>query len=375
VTTPERVRVLIVDDSALMRKLLADLLGERPEIEVVGKARDGLEAIELAGRLRPDVVTLDVEMPNLSGLEALPGILDAHEVPVVMVSALTQEGAAVTLEALELGAVDFLPKPDRHQLAQLRGARDLLVAKVLAASRSRVVRPRGRAARPAPRPAAPKAPRDPSTAAPIHPPGRPSACLAIGISTGGPQALNHVLRDVAPPTPPILIVQHMPARFTTVFAERLNRVSSLTIKEAEDGDLLAPSTAYVAPGGRHMAIVGTPATARIAITDGPAVSGHRPSVDVLFRSAAATYSAAAVGVIMTGMGRDGVEGCRAILAAGGRTLGQDEATSVVYGMNRAAFVEGVVNSQFALDDLPAILSRFSGLADRGTGDTRHGEGP
>jgi two-component system chemotaxis response regulator CheB len=371
VTTPERVRVLIVDDSALMRKLLADLLSERPEIEVVGKARDGLEAIELAGRLKPDVVTLDVEMPNLSGLEALPALLDAHEVPVVMVSALTQEGAAVTLEALELGAVDFLPKPDRHQLAQIRGARDLLVAKVLAASRSRVVRPRGRAARPAPRPAPARAARDLADGTPMPlPPGGPPACLVIGISTGGPQALNQVFRDVAPPTPPILIVQHMPARFTAVFAERLNRVCPLSIKEAADGDILAPSAAFVAPGGRHMAVLGTPATARIAINDAPPVSGHRPSVDVLFRSAASTFGASVVGVIMTGMGRDGVEGCRAILAAGGRTLGQDEATSVVYGMNRAAFVEGAVNAQFALDDLPAIISRLPILADRVTGETR-----
>lgn len=175
-----------------------------------------------------------------------------------------------------------------------------------------------------------------------------------------------------PPTPPIVVVQHILAGFTSVFAERLNRVAPLTIKMAEDGEPVAPSTVYIAPGARHMSVVGTPAHPRIAIADGPPVSGHRPSVDVLFRSVAGVFGPTAVGIIMTGMGGDGVEGCRAILDAGGRTFGQDEATSVVYGMNRAAFVEGAVGAQFALDDLPALIARLSAAADR---DARRADAP
>jgi two-component system chemotaxis response regulator CheB len=366
---PDRVRVLIVDDSALMRKLLADLLRSEPGVEVVGAARDGFEAIAMAGRLKPDVVTLDVEMPGLSGLEALPALLDAHECPVVMVSALTQEGADVTLAALEMGAVDFLPKPDRYQLAAIRGARDLLVAKVLAASQSRVVRPRRRVARPtpcnapAPATATASAPEDTDPTAEPDDASRPLTCVVIGISTGGPLALSQVFQDLVPPVPPILVVQHMPARFTAAFAERLDRVSRVSIKEAEEGDRVRPNRIHIAPGGRHMTVIGNPSSARATLCEGPAVSGHRPSVDVLFRSAAATFRSGTVGIIMTGMGRDGVEGCRAILAVSGHTFGQDEATSVVYGMNKAAYLEGVVGAQFALDELPAIIRGLPVFAD------------
>lgn len=353
-----RVRVLVVDDSALMRRLLTDLLGSSPEIEVVGLARDGREAVAQAARLKPDVITLDVEMPEVSGLDALPAILAVHEAPVVMVSALTQDGAEVTLQALELGAVDFLPKPQKNQLTEMRGVRDLLVAKVLAAAQSRVRRPRRTA--PA-HPAAPEAPapaaarprqRTATTAAPP-----PVACVAIGISTGGPQALSQVLPLLTPPLPPILIVQHMLAEFTSVFTQRLDRYTdpAIRVKLAQAADIVLPDQILIAPGGRHMALAGVPPRVRVVITDEPEVSGHRPSIDVLFRSAAQVYQSGLVGILMTGMGRDGVEGCKAIVAAGGFTLGQDEATSVVYGMNKAAFVEGAIKAQFSLLELPAIL--------------------
>jgi two-component system chemotaxis response regulator CheB len=194
----------------------------------------------------------------------------------------------------------------------------------------------------------------------------------LGISTGGPQALARVFRDVAPPAPPILVVQHMPARFTQVFAERLDRASPVSVKQAEEGDRVKPNRVLIAPGGRHMAVTGNPTLARVVLSEGPPVSGHRPSVDVLFRSAAATFGAATVGVIMTGMGQDGVEGCLAVLAAGGRTLGQDETTSVVYGMNKAAFQRGAVNAQFALDELPAILRRLPVFADQDGDNPRGG---
>ena len=365
-----RVRVLIVDDSALMRRLLSDLLSSAPEIEIVGTARDGREAVLQAVRLKPDVITLDVEMPEVSGLEALPALLAVHEAPVVMVSALTQEGADVTLQALELGAVDFMPKPERNQLAEMRANRDLLVAKVIAAAQSQVRRPRR-----APTPSsttslttrtALRRPLSPATRAVSQPvltsgPGQGARCLVIGISTGGPQALSQIFPLLAPPMSPILVVQHMPAQFTGIFAERLNRYSSLEVKQAEEGDLVLPDRILIAPGGRHMVVTGHLPQVRIALLDKPAVSGHRPSVDVLFLSVARVYQGAAVGLLMTGMGRDGVDGCKAILAAGGFTLGQDEDSSVVYGMNKAAFLEGAIKAQFALDDLPHIIRNITAL--------------
>jgi two-component system, chemotaxis family, protein-glutamate methylesterase/glutaminase len=369
-----RIRVLIVDDSALMRRLLSDLLSSVPEIEIVGTARDGREAVLQAARLKPDVITLDVEMPEVSGLEALPAILAVHPVPVVMVSALTQEGADVTLQALELGAVDFMAKPERNQLAEMRASRDLLVGKVLAAAQSRVRRPR----RVASSPSSSSTKTSPSTKSvtsrpPARPPGPPVTstsafasipnplCFVIGISTGGPQALSQVFPLLVPPLPPILVVQHMPAQFTGIFAERLNRYSTLPIKQAEEGDAVLPDRILIAPGGRHMVLIGHPPRVRIGLLDQPAVSGHRPSIDVLFQSAARAYQSAAIGLLMTGMGRDGVEGCKAILAARGFTLGQDEGTSVVYGMNKAAFLEGAVKAQFALDEFPHVIQNIAAL--------------
>jgi two-component system, chemotaxis family, protein-glutamate methylesterase/glutaminase len=377
----KRVRVLVVDDSALMRRLLCDLLGSAAEIEVVGTARDGREAVFQAVRLKPDVITLDVEMPEVSGLEALPLLLAAHEAPVIMVSALTQEGADVTLQALELGAVDFMPKPERNQLAEMRASADLLIAKVLTAAQSRVRRirrstslgagpsstsrsstgsirtPRSSRPRPAVAEAPAKPPPFPSAPATASPHGH--ACLLIGISTGGPQALSQVLPHLIPPTPPILVVQHMPAQFTGVFAARLDRCCALSVKEAAEGDPIVPNQVLIAPGGRHMALSGHAPRVRVTLSDDSQVSGHKPSVDVLFQSAARIYQSAAIGILMTGMGRDGVEGCKAILAAGGFTLGQDEATSVVYGMNKAAFIEGALKTQFALDELSGILNRIA----------------
>jgi two-component system, chemotaxis family, protein-glutamate methylesterase/glutaminase len=370
-----RLRVLVVDDSALMRRLLSDLLSSAPEIEIIGTARDGREAVLQAVRLKPDVITLDVEMPEVSGLEALPTLLAVQDGAVVMVSALTQEGADVTLQALELGAVDFVPKPEHNQLTEMRANRDLLVGKVLAAAQSR-----GRRRRHAPAPglkssvsstsssartATPlksrrlTSPRVTATTAPapVHSP----ACFVIGISTGGPQALSQIFPLLSPPLPPIVVVQHMLVQFTGIFAERLNRYSPLTIKQAEEGDLMLPDRVLIAPGGQHMNLTGHPPRVRVALSDEPPVRAHRPSIDVLFQSAARVYQAAVIGLLMTGMGRDGVEGCKAILAAGGFTFGQDEDTSVVYGMNKAAFLEGAIKAQFALDELPGILQKIAAL--------------
>jgi two-component system chemotaxis response regulator CheB len=366
-----RIRVLIVDDSALMRRLLTDLLSSAPEIEIAGTACNGREAVVQAARLKPDVITLDVEMPEVSGLEALPALLAVHEAPVVMVSALTQEGADVTLQALELGAVDFMPKPERNQLAEMRASRDLLVAKVLAASQSRVRRPRRATATSTSSLAGGSSSRERTSTRPLtRPLGPPTTaistaatvpgpiCLVIGISTGGPQALSQVFPLLVSPMPPLLVVQHMPAQFTGIFAERLNRYSTVSVKQAEEGDLVVSDRVLIAPGGQHMRLTGHPPRVRIALSDQAPVSGHRPSIDVLFQSAAEAYHSAAVGLLMTGMGRDGVNGCKAILASGGFTLGQDEATSVVYGMNKAAFLEGAIRAQFALDELPHIIQNI-----------------
>ncbi|WZP00215.1 chemotaxis response regulator protein-glutamate methylesterase [Isosphaeraceae bacterium EP7] len=360
----EPVRVLVVDDSALMRKLLAGILGLSPEITVVGSARDGTEAIELAQKLRPDVITLDVEMPGMSGLETLPLLFAVHEAPVIMVSVLTQERAAVTLEALELGAFDFLPKPTHHQLAELKALGEVLVGKVLAAAQSHVRRPGPRQPKPAARP--PSRQDIPTSQAPATTPTAAAEVVVIGISTGGPQALGQVFAGMSPPMPPILIVQHMPSGFTQVFAERLGRQCNLTVKEAEEGDRVLPDQILIAPGGRQMTLTGRSPRVHVSISDGPHVSGHKPSVDALFLSAAKVFGAATTGIIMTGMGRDGVEGCKSILAAGGLTLGQDEATSVVYGMNKAAFLEGGVRRQFALEELPEILARLARRKPRPT---------
>ena len=369
-----RVRVLVVDDSALMRRLLTDLLGSAPEIEIVGTARNGREAVLQAARLKPHVITLDVEMPEVSGLEALPALLAVHEVPVVMVSALTQEGADVTLQALELGAVDFMPKPERNQLAEIRASRDLLVAKVLAAAQSRVRRPRRASSSTTSTAASGTSVRDhtaprpfprctgagvPSISASAEAKETSPTCIVIGISTGGPQALSQILPLLASPLPPILIVQHMPAQFTGIFAERLNRYCRIPVKQAEDGDSVLADRILIARGGQHMQLTGHPPRVRIALSDQALVSGHRPSIDVLFQSAAQVYQAATIGILMTGMGRDGVSGCKSILAAGGLTLGQDEATSVVYGMNKAAFLENAIKAQFALDELPPIIQHIA----------------
>jgi two-component system chemotaxis response regulator CheB len=367
------IRVLIVDDSALMRRLLGDLLRSAPEIVIAGTASNGRDAIAQARQLKPDVITLDVEMPEVSGLEALPTILAVHEVPIVMVSALTQEGADVTLQALELGAVDFMPKPEKNQLAELRASRDLLVAKVLAAAHSRVRRPRRGRSTSLPSPPTPPqltTSRRSQRISGSPPPGGNTAdlslasphgcaCIVIGISTGGPQALSQLFPAIAPPMPPILVVQHMPGQFTGVFAERLNRYSNLEIKHAEEGDLLLPDRVLVAPGGRHMTVAGIPPRVRVVLSDDALVSGHRPSIDVLFQSAARIFQAGTVGLIMTGMGRDGVEGCKEILAFGGLTIGQDEPSSVVYGMNKAAFLEGAIKAQFSLDELAAVLQHIA----------------
>ena len=327
-------RVLIVDDSTVMRQLISAALSADPELEVVGEAGDPLQAREAIKALNPDVITLDVEMPNMNGLDFLERIMRLRPMPVVMVSTLTARGTEATLQALELGAVDCIEKPrgsDRD------GFREI-AAKVKAAARARV---RERVKR-----------DEPACTGDFTPADR---VVAIGSSTGGVEALLTVVQRLPANCAPTVITQHMPASFTKSFAERLNRISAATVSESRDGDPLLPGRVYVAPGGDfHLEVEGTKQL-RCRVYQGAPVSGHCPSVDVLFSSVARTAKDRAVGVILTGMGRDGAQGLLAMRQAGARTLGQDEATCVVYGMPRAAFELGAVERQLPLEKLgPAI---------------------
>jgi two-component system chemotaxis response regulator CheB len=327
-------RVLVVDDSAVMRQLIGAALAEDPELEVVGEACDPLQARDAIKALNPDVITLDVEMPNMNGIDFLERIMRLRPMPVVMVSTLTARGAEATLAALELGAVDCIEKPRGSDAAGFRR----IAEKVKFAARARV---RQRVRRTEPVACDTFTPAD--------------KVVTIGSSTGGVEALLTLIEHLPANCAPTLITQHMPATFTRSFAERLNHASAAQVTEARNGDPLLPGHIYVAPGGEHHLEIEGSAQLRCRVREGGPVSGHCPSVDALFGSVARAAGSRAVGVILTGMGRDGAQGLMAMRQAGARTLGQDEATSVVYGMPRAAFELGAVERQLPLEKLgPAV---------------------
>jgi len=320
-----RVRTLIVDDSATMRGLLALMLGQDPGIEVVGQAADAVEARALIKALDPDVVTLDIEMPGMDGIAFLEKIMALRPTPVVIVSSLTHHAATAAVRALEAGAFDVVAKPRRIDTA----AAQRLAEIVLLAARSQVRRV---VARP--------------------PAADPAALIAIGASTGGVEALIEVIGRFPATCPPTVIVQHMPALYTASFADRLDRLSAPRVAEARSGSPLQPGHVYLAPGGnRHLEVIGT-AAPRLRLYEGPPVNGHRPSVDILFQSVA-RLGRPAVGVLLTGMGHDGAQGLATMRAAGARTIGQDEASSVVYGMPAAAHAAGGVEEQLPLAQIGA----------------------
>jgi len=322
-----KIRVLVVDDSALMRQVLSQALAADPEIEVVGTAPDPYVARDKIKALSPDVLTLDVEMPRMDGLAFLERLMRARPMPVIMVSSLTEVGCDVTLRALELGAIDFVTKPRVDLRERLHEVIAPMIEKVKAAASARIL------------PRTPPAAAPPATA-------RPSmfrtteTVIAIGASTGGTEALREVLTALPADAPGVVVVQHMPERFTRAFAERLDRLCTVRVKEAEDGDRVLPGHVLIAPGSFHLRVVRDGAHVRARISQDSPVNRHRPSVDVLFHSAAEALGQNGVGVIMTGMGCDGAKGLLAMRQAGARTLAQDPDTCVVFGMPREAIALG-----------------------------------
>src|SRR5271156_259777 len=342
----ERIRVLVVDDSALMRKLIPAILSREPSIEVVGTAMDGSFALKKIEELRPDVVTLDLEMPRMDGMQTLRLIMRRAPMPVILLSTPPKEGASFTLEALALGAVDFISKPHNAAAGNLESIAESLIDKIKVAMRAA-----GRKLPPAAVVDEPTAVKKPTrTALP------PKRIIAIGVSTGGPNALQYLLSQIpADFSSAIVIVQHMPEGFTEMFARRLDDCSPLFVQEAKSGDLLLAGRVLLCPGNRHMMVRRMARGDVVVLSDAPPVNGHRPSADVLFHSVAQEFGMLSVGIIMTGMGEDGAEGLGAIKAAGGMTIAQSEDTCVVAGMPRAAIVKGYANKIVSLDGLAASL--------------------
>ena len=359
-----KVRVLIVDDSASMRQLLSHVLGSDPNIEVIGTASDPYFARDKIRDLKPDVLTLDVEMPRMDGITFLEKLMRAHPMPVVMVSSLTQAGGDVTLRALEIGAVDFFPKPTIDTLRGVENGTAQIIAKIKAAASARV------------RPLAMKSPAN--SASPGETARESSgakisglvgaahrlthALIAIGASTGGTEAIREILADLPPASPGVVIVQHMPPGFTTSFAKRLDNLCRIRVKEAADGDRVLPGHAYIAPGSFHTAIQRNGAEYIVRVTSAPPVNLHRPSVDVLFDSCAEQAGRNVVAAILTGMGDDGARGLRRMRDAGARTVAQDETSCVVYGMPREAVAHGGVETVLPLSRIAGELLRLAASA-------------
>ena len=345
-----RIRVLVVDDSALIRSLMRELLGSQPDIEVVGMAPDPHVARELIKQLNPDVITLDVEMPRMNGLDFLEKLMRLRPMPVVMVSSLTDQGSEVTLKALDLGAVDFITKPRLGVAEQFPELAREIGDKIRIAARARIRRHGlGTAAASQPRPIT------------GHVFGTTEKLICIGASTGGTEALKEVLCRMPADAPGVLITLHMPESFTRSFAERLNGLSAMTVKEAAHNERVLPGHAYVAPGHSHLRVKKGGAYYYTELSQEAPVNRHRPSVDVLFHSAAQVLGANALGVILTGMGKDGASGLLAMRQAGAHTIAQDEASCVVYGMPRAAVELGAAAEVCPLPQIAQrVLDRLAG---------------
>lgn len=347
----KKIRVLVIDDSALMREVLTEILCQDPAIEVVGAASDPYIAREKIMRLAPDVLTLDVEMPRMDGLSFLEKLMRAHPMPVLMVSSLTEKNCDITVRALELGAIDYVSKPHLNVRSGTLEQADEIITKVKIASQARVAR-RSSATRPANLPdAGRKAERITFRTT--------DRIVAIGASTGGTEALAQLLTQMPADSPGIVIVQHMPAGFTHSFAQRLDSLCRVRVKEAEDRDRVLAGHVLVAPGNLHTEVARSGTEARVRVFTAEPVNRHRPSVDVLFQSCAQTLGSNAVGILLTGMGADGARGLLAMRQAGARTIAQDESTCVVFGMPREAIALGAAEKVLPLPSIPVEALRMA----------------
>jgi len=337
----------VVDDSALVREILATGLNSDPAIEVVGTATDPFNARDKIIKLKPDVLTLDVEMPKMDGVEFLRQLMPQFPIPVVMVSALTERGQRITLEALGAGAVDFVTKPKSDLANGLQSMMAQLISKVKIASTANVSHWKGRK---------PVMGVKPAQERPLA--TSSNQVIVIGASTGGTEAIKDVVERFAVTTPGVVIVQHMPAGFTKLFAERLNDLVPMQVKEAEDGDWIIPGRILIAPGDHHMSVVRSGGRFKVVCRPGDKVNGHRPSVEVMMNSAASALGKHAVGIILTGMGGDGARGLKAMREAGARTMAQDEASSVVFGMPKVAWELGAAERLVSLDNIAATVMNW-----------------
>ncbi|HTX18061.1 MAG TPA: chemotaxis response regulator protein-glutamate methylesterase [Bacteroidota bacterium] len=360
------IRVIVVDDSAFMRKSLSMLLESDPEIRVIATARDGREGVDKIRELKPDIVTMDIEMPVMNGLEALAVVMKEMPVPVLMVSSLTTEGAQATIDALSLGAVDFISKELSYVSLDIVKIKADLIAKVKDIVHSRSLHFRLQRIRASSQHIkAPAGGRPPVSRLQLAPPKRRDfRAVVLGISTGGPFALLETIPKLPANFPiGIAIVQHMPPRFTKSLAERLDGLSNVQVKEAADGDAIEPGLVLIAPGGLHMTFGRSGSSVRVRISEEPKNTLYHPSADIMMTSAAENISGPILGVIMTGMGKDGLEGLKLIRKKEGYIIAQDEESCVVYGMPRAAVDEGVANAVVPLRDMPDTIVRIVGGGD------------
>jgi two-component system chemotaxis response regulator CheB len=349
------IKVLIVDDSAVVRQVMTEQLKDAPGIQVIGSASDPLFALKKMETEWPDVILLDIEMPRMDGITFLKKIMREHPTPVVICSTLTGKGAEVTMQAMSAGAVDIITKPKTGLKSFLEESHTQMINVIKAAGQARVKRM-------ASSPVVPMPVQQKLRADAVLPASHAKAMsettdhvVAIGTSTGGTQALEHVLTRLPGTAPGIVVVQHMPEQFTAAFAARLDKLCQVRVKEAETGDRVIPGVVLIANGGKHMLLRRSGAQYRVEIKDGPLVSRHRPSVDVLFRSVANAAGANALGIIMTGMGDDGARGLLEMREAGAHTIGQDEASCVVYGMPKEAMKLGAVEREMHLDSIPEMI--------------------
>ncbi|SFA38137.1 two-component system, chemotaxis family, response regulator CheB [Anoxybacillus pushchinoensis] len=350
-----KAKVLVVDDSAFMRKLISDFLSQHPRLTVVGTARDGQEALQKIEQLQPDVVTLDVEMPVMNGLETLKHIMQKHPLPVVMISSTTKEGAENTILALQYGAVDFIAKPSGAISLDLYKIKDKMIEKVLLASEAnlRTVKTKQKMSM------LPQKQYSKIEVSERQSVGGKKKVIAIGTSTGGPRALQHVLTKFpATIDAPILVVQHMPKGFTKSLATRLDSLSHIRVKEAEDGEIIQKGTAYIAPGGKHLYVKRVGTSLAIHLDEAEPRNGHRPSVDVMFESLSTLTDYEKIAVIMTGMGSDGTAGLKQLKASGKTfVIAESAESSVVFGMPKSAIAANVVDEIVHVDDIAEAVMK------------------